>query len=313
MSQLLAANVSSVSAHAGATSESDVGEDPPTSNQGSVVSSSQPQQGGGLLDSSQPILPRVVTTYQRPLLSSIPSTSNKPVLVAPGLPSVPQKVIDKIKRGEYIDFNELPPARGLSKSLPPHLEGQLVIVQADDLAVSRKLIPNFETWSQCFAIYAAVRIASDPSKAGDLMAYSHSVASMAKKFPWPSWILYDQAFREEAAYLPARLWGKEDASLYAKCFNWGPTSATPNWCWNCQSLEHQTDQCPHKPSATKRPRRDDLRPEDPCKKYNNNDGICSYGAKCKFAHKCYSCGGPHPYSRCSRKGKEQARDRRSKQ
>ena len=188
-----------------------------------------------------------------------------------------------------------------------------MIVQADDLAVSRKVIPNFETWSQCFAIYAAVRIGSDPSKAGDLMAYIHSVASMAKKFPWPSWILYDQAFREEAAYLPARLWGKEDASLYAKCFNWGPSSATPNWCWNCQSLEHQTDQCPHKPSATKRPRRDDLRQEDPCKKYNNNDGICSYGAKCKFAHKCYSCGGPHPYSRCSRKGKEQARDRRSKQ
>ena len=219
VSQIVAANVSSVSAHIGATSERDGGEDPPTSNQESLVSSLQPQQGGGLLDSSQPILPRVVTTYQRPLLSSIPSTTNKPVLVAPGLPSIPQKVIDKIKRGEYIDFNELPPARGLSKSLPPHLEGQLVIVQADDLAVSRKLIPNFETWSQCFAIYAAVRIGSDPSKAGDLMAYSHSVASMAKKFPWPSWILYDQAFREEAAYLPARLWGKEDASLYAKWFN----------------------------------------------------------------------------------------------
>ena len=229
------------------------------------MTNSQPQQGGGSLVSSQPILLTVVTTYQRPLLSSMPSTSNKPVLVAPGLPSVPQKVIDKIKRGEYIDFNELPPARGLSKSLPLHLEGQLVIVQADDLAVSRKLIPNFETWSQCFAIYAAARIASDPSKASDLMTYSHSMASMAKKFPWPSWILYDQAFREEAAYLPARLWGKEDASLYAKCFNWGPTSATPNWCWNCQSLEHQTDQCPHKPSATKRPRRDGLRPRIPAR------------------------------------------------
>ena len=142
LSQILAANVSSVSAHAGATSEKDVGEDPPTSNQESLVSSLQPQQGGGLLDSSQPILPRVVTTYQRPLLSSIPSTTNKTVLVAPGLPSIPQKVIHKIKRGEYINFYELPPARGLSKSLPPHLEGQLVIVQADDLAVSRKLIPN---------------------------------------------------------------------------------------------------------------------------------------------------------------------------
>ena len=313
MSQLLAANVSSVSAHAGTTSESDVEEDPSPSNQGSVVSSSQPQQGGGLLDSSQPILPRVVTTYQRPLLSSIPSTSNKLVLVAPGLLSVSQKVIDKIKRGEYIDFNELPPARGLSKSLPPHLEGQLVIVQADDLVVSRKLIPNFETWSQCFAIYAAVRIANDPSKAGDLMAYSHSVAAMAKKFPWPSWIPYDQAFREEAAYLPARLWGKEDASLYAKCFNWEPTSATPTWCWNCQSLEHQTDQCPHKPSATKRPRRDDLRPEDPCKKYNNNDGFAVMGPSASLLTNVTLVVVHILTLDALEKGKEQARDRRSKQ
>ena len=153
VSQLLAANISSVSAHSGATSEADFGDDPPASTQGSVVTNSQHQQGGGSLVSSQPILPTVATTYQRPLMSTIPSSANKPVLVVPGLPSVPQKVIDKIKRGEYIDFNELPPARGLSKSLPPHLEGQLVIVQADDLAVSRKLIPNFETWSQCFAIY----------------------------------------------------------------------------------------------------------------------------------------------------------------
>ena len=146
-SQLLAANVPSVSAHSGATSERDGRDDPPTSNQGSVMTSSQPQQSRGLIVSSQPVLPRIVPTYQGPLLSSMPATSNKPVLVAPGLPSVQQKMIDKIKRGEYIDFNELPPARGLSKSLPPHREGQMVIVQAYDLAVSRQLIPNFETWS----------------------------------------------------------------------------------------------------------------------------------------------------------------------
>ena len=51
--------------------------------------------------------------------------------------------------------------------------------------------------------------------------------------------------------------------------------ATPNWCWNCQSLEHQTDQCSLKLSATKHARRDGLRPKDLCKKYKNNDGICA--------------------------------------
>lgn len=271
---------------------------------------SQSQGGSNVTMSSPSSLPVVVPTFPGPLLSlqssMPPASNNKHVLVAPGLPSISQRMIDKIKRGEYIDFNELPPARGLSKALPSHLEGQVVIVQADDLASSRKMIPNFETWAQCFSIYAAIRIASDPSRAGDLMAYNHSIASMAKKYPWPSWIMYDQAFREEAAYIPSRLWGKEDASLYAKCFNWGP-SKEPNWCGNCQSLEHQAERCPHKPPSAKRVK--EAKPEDPCKKFNNNDGNCSYGAKCKFPHKCYSCGGPHPYPRCPKQVRDQGKQR----
>ena len=75
---------------------------------------------------------------------------------------------------------------------------------------------------------------------GDLMAYNHSIAAMAKKYSWPSWIAYDQALREESAGILGRLWGKEDSSISAKCFNWGPI-APGEGCWICQSLEHQTD------------------------------------------------------------------------
>jgi len=61
-------------------------------------------------------------------------------------------------RWECIDFNELPPAKGLSKAVPPYLEGQVIIVQAEELTASWKLIPNFETWSQCFALFAFIFI-----------------------------------------------------------------------------------------------------------------------------------------------------------
>jgi len=40
------------------------------------------------------------------------------------------------------------------------------------------------------------------------MAYSHSVAALAKKYPWPSWIFYDQSFREESAGMPGHLGGR---------------------------------------------------------------------------------------------------------
>jgi len=89
-------------------------------------------------------------------------------------------MIDKIVAEEYIDFNDLPPARGLSKAVPPYLEGQVIIVQAEQLTASQKLIPNLETWSWCSALFAAVIIACNPSRAEDLMAYSYSIAAMAK-------------------------------------------------------------------------------------------------------------------------------------
>ena len=59
--------------------------------------------------------------------------------------------------------------------MSPYLKGQVIVLQAEELIASRKLIHNFETWAQCFALFAAVVISHDPSRAGDLMAYSHSM------------------------------------------------------------------------------------------------------------------------------------------
>ena len=246
--------------------------------------------------------PVVVQSDLAALLSqqgNVPAASNKHVLISPGLPTVAQRLIDHIKTGEYIDFNELPPARGLSKSVPSHLEGQVVVIQANELAASRKLIPNFETWWQCFALYAAIRIISQPSLAGDLMAYSYSIAAMAKRYPWPTWVLYDQSFREEAAWMPDKVWGKEDASLYARYFNGTLAEGAEAYCANCHTAEHSVAMCPHKPPQ-KRVRQDESKSQwdEPCRKFNFNDGKCTFGASCRLPHRCLACGGAHPVTRC---------------
>ena len=84
-----------------------------------------------------------------------PSTSTM-VMLGIGLPALPKKLVDKIEAGEYIDFTELPPARGKSRSILPKVEGQVQVVQAMDLLQSRRVIPDLATWLQWFAIYAAV-------------------------------------------------------------------------------------------------------------------------------------------------------------
>ena len=63
-----------------------------------------------------------------------------------GLPSLPKKYVEKILAGEYIDFAELPPAKGKVKSIPNTVEGQIVVVQVADLLETRKLIPDLATW-----------------------------------------------------------------------------------------------------------------------------------------------------------------------
>ena len=70
-----------------------------------------------------------------------------------GLPALPTKLLHRIWANEYIDFAELPPARNKQRALPHYLEGRVLLVQMHELDSSKKAIPDFTTWAQCFAVY----------------------------------------------------------------------------------------------------------------------------------------------------------------
>ena len=238
------------------------------------------------------------------------------VCPGPGLPLIPRRVAEQIKRNEYVDFAELPPAKGKGK-LPAHgLEGQVVVVQAADLVRSRCIIPDLATWLRCYAIYAAVKGTLQPASIPELMAYQAVIAKASRKFKWPSWIVYDQNFRQEAAGNPSQSWVKVEPSLYAQCFT-GQEVQGEGWCTICQGVDHSTADCPFQPR--KRPRLAMVSSSPPpqgaktsevCQKFNRFGGDCSYGRKCKFAPVCNVCKCPHPVSRCrSQPGQGQPRCR----
>ena len=66
-----------------------------------------------------------------------------------------------VNANEYIDFNELPPAKGKGKSVT--VEGQVIVVQVADLMQSRKTIQDLASWAQCFGLYTAVVAKKNPS------------------------------------------------------------------------------------------------------------------------------------------------------
>ena len=116
-----------------------------------------------------------------------------------GLPALPKKLVARIWANEYIDFSELPPAKGKVWALNQSLEGQVILVQAEDLLQSKRLIPDLPTWIQCFAVYATVLTKKYPGRFANLMAYAAAIATASKKYKWPAWVVYDQNFHQEAA------------------------------------------------------------------------------------------------------------------
>jgi len=285
-------------------------QDVPLNNQGAE----RPQQGDQLSlvrsitspAMSHRIQPSMEQSTSSQVTTSAGSSGSSMVYIGPELPRLPQRLVDKIIAGEYIDFNELPPARGISKPSKQLQEdaGAMAIAPA-----VKRPIPDFFTWAQCFLLYATVVVSQDPARAADLNCYMYSMAHQAKRFRWPSWIVYDQNFRQEVAGNPGQQWAKADSSVYSRSFL-GQDRIGGSWCEACLSIDHITEDCPLEPPTPKRVR-GKLSPPPAgsqiqyCRKYNRNNGECSFGTRCKFVHRCHRCDGDHPASRCPRKQHKQ--------
>ena len=149
--------------------------------------------------------------------------------------------MEQIQAGQYIDLYKLPPAKGHTRPLPSQKEGHVIVLRAKDLSASRKMIPDLDMWLQCFALYMAVL--ADKDRTGNLLAYMVTITKANVKYSWPSWVIYDQNFRQEAADNGLKDWTKVDPSIYTQCFT-NAAISDEKWCKNYQSVDHCTTTCP---------------------------------------------------------------------
>ena len=232
------------------------------------------------------------------------------IIVAPGIPAVKKCLIDSIITGECIDLTELPPAKGRSKQFSGVLEGQVVLIHASDYFQAKRLLPDVATWIQCFSIYTAIVLHYQPDRATAMLMYMSKISNLSSKFKWPSWVIYDQAIRQEAADSGRTDWSKIDSGIHSQCFN-GMAKSGEGWCRFCHSLDHLYESCPLRPievPGTKRaashstyptPKRGNMS-APVCGKYNAFNGKCSFGPSCKYLHICKKCRGEHPVTQCGK-------------
>ena len=110
--------------------------------------------------------------------------SSADVLLSRGILSLTKKLAEKILNWE---FDELPPACGLSKSSHTPGSNILLVQLADSIQGHKKIMTDIQTWMQCFSVYASILA---PWHIPELLACPRDIMRVSRQFKWPSWVIY---------------------------------------------------------------------------------------------------------------------------
>ena len=120
---------------------------------------------------------------------------------------VDQSTVDKIQRGEFVDFGKLIPQDRVLTQEDQRLE--MVIREGRTYYVpvnESSSINGFLKWEQAFRVFANIYTKSNPSRLSELIEYNHIIHTIAMSYTWENVYLYDKDFRMHMARNPRRSW-----------------------------------------------------------------------------------------------------------
>ena len=122
--------------------------------------------------------------------SSSGSSTDSPLISCVSTPA--RRIVKKIKRGEYANFDRL---------LPPTedaVPGQAVAPKKSRKA-SKRQVCDLPSWLEAWNIFLAIRVQMAPKTALQLVKYQTIVCQLFSAYPAASALKYDRLFREAAA------------------------------------------------------------------------------------------------------------------
>ena len=158
-------------------------------------------------------------------------------------------------------------------------------------------------------LWLSVALKVDPGRCQELLAYGYLITKCSKAFRWPSWVLYDQEFRQSRVGDRSARWDEVDTCLYTQHFS-GKSEELDSWCSLCCTADHGRRWCPAQQGTQRRflgesganppnlAGRPGNRSGQVCQKYNRFNGDCRRGSDCPYRHVCSRCGRHHPVQRC---------------
>ena len=209
----------------------------------------------------------------------VAKTAAPSVVISEGIPPISVKLVEKIRRWEFIDLAKLLVNQDNQPEESTVVVGGQIMVLESQSRSQRKTtaINDILAWCQAFARFMAVLLAADATtkeQAAGLAAHQHLILQLSKDLGGRQWAKYDCEFREWAAAKNIRVWGDLNMAIYGRCL---------------PQLRHVTS-----PSESNRfSSGKSLIPA--CFKWNR--GQCNRPL-CNYLHGCSECGGPHRRSEC---------------
>ena len=204
----------------------------------------------------------------------------------------------RIERGEFIDLEKL-----LPKKNPTKEEGRLEWVTKDGMTFlapaqeKDNKITNFKQWDQAFRVYAAIYCAANPSRAGEIWQYNHTISSAAMTYQWDNVSYYDTVFRQMMAERPGCNWSKLYTHMWQLALR-DPINKHGNFAGNHGNNTHGGSSHAEQGGAGKRKKSW----KDNCCWRFNRLGKCDC-TTCTFDNRCTVCGmwNNHGASTCCKK------------
>jgi hypothetical protein len=234
-----------------------------------------------------------------------------------GLLPVPDKLVKKILKLEFVEMQELLPESWLreeeeTKSLVGFHRRK------------RSTTTNIFQWLQCYSAMVGVLSRAYPQVVPDLMAYQATIIRCYRDFEDLHWAQYDRMYRRQVAITKDLRWGRIDTTLYSKCF--AGKARRRSMCTYCLSDSHTSQDCHENPANVSWPWvvqnnaqhtayntpsepafHGRMQSEQPhfgagrrgtCDLFNAAGGSkCAFNP-CKYLHLCSDCRGKHPRAAC---------------
>uniref|UniRef100_A0A1X7TSH8 Reverse transcriptase domain-containing protein n=1 Tax=Amphimedon queenslandica TaxID=400682 RepID=A0A1X7TSH8_AMPQE len=177
-------------------------------------------------------------------------------LDAEGLPPIPTKLVEKIRRGEFVDLALLlQDASSKSEELLLQQHGSPVMIfqSVEQAQKKKKQIVDIVSWARAFSIYAAVLAAAEETtkeQVVSLLAHMHLMTQLATDLGGGQWLSYDVEFRAWVEAKGIRKWGELNIIIYGRCL-----PGTVPWNLSLPSVPHSHSAPPQKPNTSnKRPK-----------------------------------------------------------